>query len=815
MTENNNKSTASMISFSKGFEPEETLELLSSRKGMVWKSKKDKKKDIVLRSPLLEVIFPPTPAPGRNSEYSMALCVHVGENNEAALKSQELFKKLSDAAKQTAIDFMMVEKNGKRYANKTFDRPDEFKVTKFWYDDGKFYMRFRTSVSAHLFDAEATKKEKENGSNKKVYHPVRDDVRRYLGSKSLISVDFRPTAFFYQKKNTLYPFSLNIEKIVIWAYNENSNPDSSPQRSTKKHGFLKGFALDIPLGYKLPDEIEHQTDVPVNHVNTFNAEKYSLSRVIDGARGPVIYARNGDSFGPTYYKAENVVVKWDITPDPEYDSRSIVLADCNANAAVINMVREQFSKLVDTITENSEKILGSACDRETVEESISNPLYSSKDVDKANERVSLKLPREEKSDKPLFELFILPDDDSDGDEVKTLVPIDMGETCDEAEKYIGAGTVCRSIVFMTRPVIVNSQVYLSCRVEQILVDPNQDRVFTPRLNGFAFPGYDNAEIERSNTNVFPFTGDNYHFTKYDDNKKSFSLLFEGKDGKTSEYGVLPYPVTIAFDIGLVNDPDNNQFAYRIRYNHSNENLLDLIRDIDKKALEHCTENSKDIFGAKKSSKVVAVALAKGKLEKYSKKDIDKTEPYSTMKVGVYEKNGGYNIDFEGYRVINPVDGSDSQYVQKIQITQPEDLIEVFHSDATVLPIIRIRGTFVDKRIILSTTVSAALLLPTNVESDIPFADTAGDDMVSISVSAQEEFNKALEEDMSENSVPNEQPDSNEVLETKEVEKTVEKTVESTPDPDHYSDAENENKELDNESEEEEEEEESDEESDDE
>lgn len=739
MTEQNK--TASMISFSKGFDPKEALVLNSSRRGMVWKSK-ETNNDVVIRSPLLEVMYPPTPAPGRNLEYSVALKVHIGDNSSTARKHEEMFKQLSEVAQQNAIEFMMVEKNGKRYAKKTFENQDEFKVTKFWYDDGKFYMRFRNSVSAHIFDAEETKKEKENGTNKKVYHPVRDDVRRYLGSKSLISVDFRPTAFFYQKKDTLYPFSLNIEKIVIWAYNENNNPDTPSQRTTKKHGFLSGFALDVPLGYKLPDELEQQTDVPITHVNTFNESNYSLSKVIDGTKGPIIYARDGDSYGPTYFKATNVVIKYDITEDPTYGTRSIVLADCQENAAVIKMIREQFSKLVDTVTENSEKILGSKCDRETVEESISNPLYSQKDDNRENPRVSMKLPRDEKSDKPQFELFILPEDNETDDDFKTIEPIDMGDTCEIAEKYIGAGTVCRSMVFMTRPVIVNSQVYLSTRVEQVLVDPNQNRVFVPPLNGFAYPGYEKVSVNsRSNKVVVPFTGDNFKFTNYDDKKKSFSLLFEDEDGKTSEYGVLPHSVTVAYDIGLVNDPDNNQYAYRIRFNHNDEKLLSVIRKIDEKALDHCVENSKDIFGSKKTKKVVEVALGKGKLEKYSKKDTDKKEPYSTMKAPVYEKNNGYNIAFEAYRLNNPVEKDGIPDIQKITINQPEDLMEVFHAESTILPIVRIRGTFVDKRIILSTTVAQALIVPNTVDGDIPFADEADDDMIEMSVTAHAELNK--------------------------------------------------------------------------
>jgi hypothetical protein len=756
------KLSVSQIAFSEGFNPKEVLELKSAQKGMVWK-KKGTNNDIICRSPLLEVVYPPTPAPGRSNEFSMALRVHFGKNPSVAEKHQEMFKQLSEVAQDNAINFMMKEKNGKRYAKKTFENQGEFKVTRFWYNDENFYMRFRPSVAAHLFDSIETKK-----TGKKVYNLIKDDVRLYLGEKSLISVDFIPTAFFYQKKETLYPFSLNIEKIVIWDPREN-NPDTPIQRSGKNHSFLEGFSLDIPLGYKLPEEIEHQADVPVTHVNTFNNANYSLSDLKDGSRGPIIYARYGDSYGPTYFKATNVVIKYGIQADPEYNTRSIVLEDCKENASVIKMIREQHSKLVDTVTKFSENILGSKCDRDTVEESISNPLYSQKDSEKENPRISIKLPREEKSDKPLFDLYLLPED-----EEKSIVSVDMGDTCDEAEKYIDAGTVCRSIVFMTRPVIVGSQVYLSARVEQILVDPNQNKIFTPPLNGFAFPGYDNVNIEsRSNKTVIPFTGENIKFTNYDEKKKSFSVLFEDEDGKTSEYGIPPYPITVAYDIGLVNDPDNNQYAYRIRYNLTDEKQLLYTRNIDNKTVNYCVDNSKNIFGSKKTNKVVDIALGKGKLEKYSKKDTEKTEPYSTMKAPVYEKNDGYNIAFEAYRLINPVDSDGVPDIQKVPINQPEDLIEVFHADSTILPIYRIRGTFVDQRIILSKTVAQVLILPHNTDGDIPFDDTIGDDIISLSSTIQKEFNNSIVK-----SPVNETKNSQEeILETEtngEIKETVEK-----------------------------------------
>jgi len=207
--------------------------------------------------------------------------------------------------------------------------------------------------------------------------------------------------------------------------------------------------------------------------------------------------------------------------------------------------------------------------------------------------------------------------------------------------------------------------------------------------------------------------------------------------------VLPQQ-TVAFDIGLVNDPDNNQFAYRVRYNHTDDEFLEVIRAIDEGAVTYCTENSKDIFGSQKNDKVVAASLNKGRLEKYSKKDTDKKEPYSTMKAPVYEKNGGYNIAFEAYREIKPIDADDKIDIQQISLKQPEDLLEVFHSDSKFVPVVRIRGSWVDKRIILSTTVSQVLIVSDSFSNDIPFA-YGENDMVSLSEKAHEEFEKVKEE----------------------------------------------------------------------
>ena len=776
------KNKANTVSFSKDFNPNEILNLTSHNSKMLWKNKKTKK-DIVFRSPLLEVVYAPTRSPGASVKYSMALKVHIGENEETDLKNQEMFKALSESAQEKAIEFMMIEKNGQQYAKKTFSTKEEIKFNKFWYDNGTFYMKFRPSISSYLFNVEETKEQRKNGSNKKVYNPIRDDIRCHLGVKSLISVNFCPSAYFYNDK--LCPFSLDIAEIVIWAANENKNPDVS-QKTNKQHKFLTGFALDVPDGIKLPDEIKPQTVVPVKHVDTFDVENYSLSRVIDGTKGPVIYARDGDSFGPTYYKATNVVVKWNITPDPEWNTRSIVLEDCPENQLVLKMIREQYSKLVDVVFKNSEKILGEQYDRETVEEMLNNPLYSQKDSEKANARVSLKLPREE-GDKPLFKLFILSDNDTNEElenGLKVITPINMGDTCDEAENYIGAGTVCRSLVFMTRPVIINTRVYLSSRVEQILVEPDRDRVFTPPLAGFSINDFVNI------------TKDNFTFSKYDEKKRSFSIMFEGTNGKPTPYCMLPR-ITVEYDIGLVNDPDNQLFAYRVRYNHTSDNeLLDTFRTIEKKTIEYCTEYSKDIFGATKPEKVVIASFGQGKLEKYSKKDKEKKEPYSTMKAPVYEKNGGYNIAFGAEREVRQLDDVGEPEYIPIELKQPDDLLEVFYSGATIIPVVRIRGTFIDKRIILSTTVAKVYIVSANTDEDIPFADADGEDMVALSFNAKENF----EQNEVKNNNSSEEISNLEQNEVEDIPFVNSDEISNSPSK------ENESAESDNESEEEEEEE---------
>ncbi len=321
-----------IINFKKGFNPKEILDLSQEKKKLKW-VEKGTKKEIYVRSPLMQVVFPPTPVKGRASEYSMSLRVYIGDKKEKCLEKKQMFKDLVEHAIDTSVNFFANAKNSSVFAKKEFTSKDDFEVASFWYNEDTFYIRFRGSTPS--FDVDHVKT-KENG--KLTVSPIKNGLLDLLGEGTLLFVDLQPNIFFFHKKNTLYPFSLNAEKLVVARSKKNTG---SSMMSTKSHGALEGYALDIPAGYKLPEELEKQTDVPIISVDEFDINKYSLSKLKkDKKDRDVIYSRYGDSFGRTYFKAQNEVVKYDPKPDTEYGNRNLVFASCEQNETLNQMVQQ-------------------------------------------------------------------------------------------------------------------------------------------------------------------------------------------------------------------------------------------------------------------------------------------------------------------------------------------------------------------------------------------------------------------------------------------------------------------------------------------
>ena len=71
---------------------------------------------------------------------------------------------------------MLNDDNSNRFAKKTFNNKNEFKHANTIRNDGSFYMRFKNTVSSSLFDHKETKKNKQNGSNKKSFKSIFDNV---------------------------------------------------------------------------------------------------------------------------------------------------------------------------------------------------------------------------------------------------------------------------------------------------------------------------------------------------------------------------------------------------------------------------------------------------------------------------------------------------------------------------------------------------------------------------------------------------------------------------------------------------------------
>jgi len=769
------------------FNPETALAMKQTRSGMLW-TDPSSGKAVVFRSPLLEVVYPPQPAPGKSQALSMSLRVHVSDKNRAVgTRDSERFEQLGSTAQHKALNFLLDNpKACTRFCKKVYPDASAFdeecKHSKFWYpskkdgEPGSFYMRFMPSVTAHKFDIKESEEKK-----KKVYKPVKDDIRKYLGPGSLITVDFKPNAFFYQTKKTLYSFSPEIETIIIWAYRENSNPDAK-RPSMKKHKWIErgeaGFALKVPLGYQGP---EMQTAVPVHDVDSFNAENLRISQVLPGERGPIMFASAGDSLGPVYFRGTGVI-RYDVKKDPTYGSRNLTFAEEEANQHIHRVTRGAWEKVMEVVTEDSEKIFGEKYDRDVIDELCRPPLYSQNDAERSNPRVNMKFPLEEKSDKPLFDLYVLSHPSEDGEE-GTVQKVDMGDSCDEAEMFLTPGTTVQYVA-MGRPVIVGTSIYWSYRVAQILVDPEQERVVAPPLSGFAFPGFEEAEVEsRSSKIAVAISGDNISFTNPDKNKdgRVFYQTLANYGEHTSPYLVLP-ECTVAYDIGLVNDPENDEYGYRTRHNLADQDPSDekLFAALEGGHLKHATETSKDLFGAKKSEPVVKASL--GKLIKFSKSDAKKEYPYWTTRTPVYENNhGGVDIAFEAYRLIPSASEDGKAVIQKIDLHQPEDLLKVFYQGARVRLLVTQKTWMVDGRLKPSFSVAQVLLVPPPMDTSIPFVDSSTADMVDLTSAAYNAYREAEEAETkdTEATETTESGDGTAVLDTTETTENIENTEDVT------------------------------------
>ena len=697
----------------------QNIKMTAQNTGLAWLSSSNK--NVLFRTPLMEVTEVPTMAPGLSKNtYTVGLRVYVHEklNKDKALRDIDNLKQLYEYTTNEGINYLLSSDNiSKKYTGRVYKSKEDFlstcKVANFFKDSSTtFYVRFQKNIVVNLINHAESKKLKQN-----VYESIGgDDPRKYMGVGSLLTLDLKINTFFYKGKDnskmTFYPLSFECCKVLVNAYNENKNI-SNVARETKKHEMLErgqsGFSLDLPeeLRFQLTNPLSVQTKVPIIPLDELEFNKFQLSKVIDGTKGPVIWAKYGDAFGPVYISGSGVL-RFECTLDTTYNSRSLVFGNEDKNTKLIEFTKYVWDKLMDTVAEGSMKVFGNEYTRATIDSICSSPLYSKKDTSQSNPRVSIKVPLFEKTDKPEFDFYLIETDQETGQKSINLMNV---EQCSDIQHYLIPGTLVRYVI-MTRPIIVGQSIYLSHRLSQLLVEPEQDRVIAPLVDGFAFPNYDHVQnLHRSNLAAVELTCDNIGFSEISNtaNKISFNLV-ASVDDKQYPYLIMP-TAKVLYDIGLETNEQEQIYGFKIRHSLTdNESIMKLLAKMDEEIINYAFSNMNTIFGRKLPKEAVAAMCMS--LVKYAKKDTAKANPQWAQKTPVYEqKDGSTNITFEAYRFIPSANNDGNDMIHKIDLKTKDNLLEVFYKDATIKTIVQCKVWFVGGRLQPTLSISQVLAIP--------------------------------------------------------------------------------------------------------
>lgn len=693
------------------------------------------------RSSVMQVVFNPRKQ-GASTDYSLTLQPRPSGDQKA---EEERLNAIDSHVVSTGQKFVL--ENDQHIARTKFSSVDDFETVEFMVKpkndkySGYFYARFNpNSVLVQILD-----REKSTPGNA-VWKSVAENQLDYLGRGSLVIVDFQPTIFYYGKKNTLYPFSVQIKGIRVVAW----DPKAAERDSAyKSHGELEGFGFNIPTGFTGP---ETQTDVPVTNLSEFDIKKYVVTDPIEGKNGrTMLFNQYGDSRGRVYVRGRGRN-KFGIEETEQYPGvRNLVHGQEAVNTELFNAIQGTFDSLLQVIIRNSKRIYGEDYDEETVRELCGNPFYSQNDVDKVNPRVNLKLPVKTKEDgKPIlpsipdFRFFTasppgVDPETGEREEFGTITEHKY-ENFEELEKFLAPGTEYEYIA-QVRPVLINSKVYNTWRIVQLLVYTDQERHVAPTISGFAFPGYENADVEsRSETKVLELNAETVEFTDPVERqgRKSFKARMNHPEGWSTTNLLLPGVHKIVFDMELEDDAKNNKYPYRNRCNcdDSQPPTKDMLSTLRDKLLAFCVEKSKELWGSPKKDTIVKALVSN--LTKFGKKDTEKESPYMTIKCVPYENaEGGLDFPYEAYRYTPSQDGG---FIRKINLNDKTDLLQVFYREAWVKFVVNLTTWVVDGKAEPSFKVAQVLLVPPpDIGDGVPFTETGKDDIVGLSNETFEAF----------------------------------------------------------------------------
>ena len=645
------------------------------------------KEQIFINSPTLEIVRAPQKSK-YNSDYSFGVKFYESSKNKERVKEQkELFKSLIKSCKDSALEEIM---KNEKCTGKKISSSDEVETSRFFYDNDVFYINFNPRTVDKFKYNKKTKQQE----------ILTDNIIGMLGTGSVINMFMSPSCYYGKKSERLTPISLTATKIVI-RKSKNNSSDSGYQ----KHGILEKYGFGKFLDYTLSEDIVKNEDVPIHTCSEFDVTKYRLSNVRENDGKKYIYGNYGPSGGRTYFRADDVVVMYDIKESPEYGNRTVV----TKNQDILNMVSAMDKVLLAKVKSSEQDIFGREKDIDSIRENnYTNPLKDSE-----NPRAVLKLQSIQLDDGnyKLAKVFIMGEDN-------VIAPFELKNSYERLEEYISSGTQLASIIFSIRPVIVNKNIYLTMNTEQILINPKLEKVNIPRFSGFMFKNSsllsdieydigDIPEIEYSEYN------DTFEFGDYD-TKKGFESFVDDKKM------FLLSDTSSIYDVCLEHNPDEYKTFGKVKCHLSEENKK-TFESITNKVIEYTVKNSKTILGQKKKESVIRDMFDESPpLIKYGKNDVDKKNPFFNLQVSCYKREDEpYSLDFTAFKLVNNT-------IQKLEINEPEDLLQVFTAGTRFVPFIKMKGMCVNKTVYLKMYVVGGLVLPAYETVDNKFDDDISD-----------------------------------------------------------------------------------------
>jgi len=542
-----------------------------------------------------------------------------------------------------------------------------------------------------------------------------NEYKKYMGVDSVITLDVKPRLYYNKKNNTLNTMVLDAINVRIIKSCKNNLSSTRTRTShsiiSRENGCHMIFSENLQY-----EDIKKGLDVSIVKVDDYKESSLLFSKVVNRNDRKNIYINYPrKSNGAFYLQADNVVVGYVMTPNEDYDTRGLMLYSCEQNDKLITIFGSMFNTLLKQLYNQRTHIYedGEELSQEDINCMHSNPLYSPSDENKERPRLSLKFNRNQEGN-PKFGLYTITNN--------TLSEVKVDNDFKSIETLIDQGTVITSLLLNIRVSIVNENVYLTSRIEELLIDTSLPPVFVPKMNKFSFPDTKEHNIVYSYVKRAETPVEYLPDVKFSYNTENKSIDIQPKR-IALDVDIL-YTATITEENDL---NDTNKYANRVKFK-LNEQLKAYFKNMNKNLYELFTTHSRQLL----KQKLTAKAIKKKVSGLLSKKDyeveedgkqVKKTVEYGKLKLPVYEtKSGVDKIDMKVYTLSHEDDTS----VLISEKIEKDDIPIIFSQNATLKIIVDLNLTDKNSKWFLTASVLQVLQekgsLSSNMAEELNFED---------------------------------------------------------------------------------------------